>query len=133
MCSVVASLCRSPHFYGRYVPRCDEGGYAYGQAGQVVSSTVDNLVPDEVVIGIVAERLSERDARSRGFILDGFPRTTHQAEALTEVAFAARSRSGHRSCGTDRVRAGSPGEPSGVSRVRAQLLRGEAAGAQLAL
>ncbi len=43
------------------------------------------LVPDEVVIGIVAERLSERDARSRGFILDGFPRTTHQAEALGKL------------------------------------------------
>jgi adenylate kinase len=41
-----------------------------------------NLVPDEVVIGIVDERLSERDARSRGFILDGFPRTTNQAESL---------------------------------------------------
>ena len=43
------------------------------------------LVPDEVVIGIVAERLSERDARGRGFILDGFPRTTHQAQALTKL------------------------------------------------
>jgi len=43
------------------------------------------LVPDEIVIGIVAERLSERDARSRGFILDGFPRTTHQAEALEKI------------------------------------------------
>ena len=43
------------------------------------------LVPDEVVIGIVAERLSERDARSRGFILDGFPRTTHQAAALEKI------------------------------------------------
>jgi adenylate kinase len=43
------------------------------------------LVPDEVVIGIVAERLSERDARARGFILDGFPRTTHQAEALQKL------------------------------------------------
>ena len=43
------------------------------------------LVPDEIVIGIVAERLSERDARSRGFILDGFPRTAHQAEALEKL------------------------------------------------
>jgi adenylate kinase len=43
------------------------------------------LVPDEIVIGIVAERLSERDARNRGFILDGFPRTTHQAEALGKL------------------------------------------------
>ena len=39
------------------------------------------LVPDEVVIGIVEERLREGDC-ARGFILDGFPRTTAQAEAL---------------------------------------------------
>jgi adenylate kinase len=39
------------------------------------------LVPDEVVIGLVAERLQEADAQT-GFILDGFPRTVPQAEAL---------------------------------------------------
>jgi adenylate kinase len=39
------------------------------------------LVPDEVVIGIIRERLSDPDA-SGGFILDGFPRTVAQAEAL---------------------------------------------------
>ena len=39
------------------------------------------LVPDAVVIGIVEQRLEEEDAR-RGFILDGFPRTVAQAEAL---------------------------------------------------
>jgi adenylate kinase len=39
------------------------------------------LVPDEVVIGIVAERLEAADCR-KGFILDGFPRTVAQAEAL---------------------------------------------------
>lgn len=39
------------------------------------------LVPDEVVVGLVAERLAADDARS-GFILDGFPRTVAQAEAL---------------------------------------------------
>lgn len=43
-----------------------------------------DLVPDEVVIGIVAERLLEDDARN-GFILDGFPRTVPQAEALAEM------------------------------------------------
>ena len=43
------------------------------------------LVPDAVVIGVVAERLAERDARNRGFILDGFPRTTHQASALEKI------------------------------------------------
>jgi len=42
------------------------------------------LVPDQVVIGIVEQRLREPDARE-GFILDGFPRTRDQAEALTEM------------------------------------------------
>ncbi len=40
------------------------------------------LVPDEVVIGIVRERLSMEDC-AKGFLLDGFPRTVPQAEALT--------------------------------------------------
>ncbi len=40
-----------------------------------------NLVPDEVTIGIVRERLSNEDCK-RGFLLDGFPRTSAQAEAL---------------------------------------------------
>ncbi len=42
------------------------------------------LVPDEVVIGIIKERLSEPDCKN-GFILDGFPRTIPQAEALYEL------------------------------------------------
>jgi adenylate kinase len=42
------------------------------------------LVPDRVVIGIIAERLKEKDA-AHGFILDGFPRTIPQAEALQEI------------------------------------------------
>ncbi len=43
-----------------------------------------NLVPDEVVIGIIKERLSKDDC-AKGFILDGFPRTIPQAEALEEM------------------------------------------------
>jgi adenylate kinase len=43
-----------------------------------------SLVPDEIVIGIVAERIDAPDAK-RGFILDGFPRTVKQAEALAEI------------------------------------------------
>lgn len=42
-----------------------------------------NLVPDEVVVGIVRERLQESDC-ANGFILDGFPRTVPQADALNE-------------------------------------------------
>jgi len=42
------------------------------------------LVPDEVVIGIIAGRLTEPDCE-RGFILDGFPRTVAQADALEEM------------------------------------------------
>jgi len=42
------------------------------------------LVPDEVTIGIVRERLSKDDCRN-GFLLDGFPRTVPQAEALEDI------------------------------------------------
>src|ERR1700716_1550953 len=42
------------------------------------------LVPDEVVIGIISDRLDQPDAK-RGFILDGFPRTVPQAAALDEL------------------------------------------------
>ena len=42
------------------------------------------LVPDDVVIGLIKERIVEEDCRA-GFILDGFPRTIVQAERLTET------------------------------------------------
>jgi len=42
------------------------------------------LVPDEVVVGIIADRIEEPDA-TNGFILDGFPRTVPQAEALDDL------------------------------------------------
>jgi len=43
------------------------------------------LLGDELVMEMVSERLAEPDARARGFILDGCPRTTHQAEALAAL------------------------------------------------
>lgn len=47
------------------------------------------LVPDEVVIGIISDRLDQPDARN-GFILDGFPRTVPQAEALDRLLKSKR-------------------------------------------
>ncbi|HEY4600455.1 MAG TPA: adenylate kinase [Cerasibacillus sp.] len=54
--------------------------------GKKAKSFMDqgNLVPDEVTIGIVKERLSKEDCKD-GFLLDGFPRTIAQAEALQEL------------------------------------------------
>jgi adenylate kinase len=43
------------------------------------------LVPDDVMIGIVDERLDHDDTTRRGYILDGFPRTVPQAKALGEI------------------------------------------------
>ena len=55
--------------------------------GKQVKSILDagDLVPDELTTSIVKERLSKKDASS-GFILDGFPRTLYQAEALKEFS-----------------------------------------------
>jgi adenylate kinase len=47
------------------------------------------LVPDEMVIGIISDRIEQPDA-ARGFILDGFPRTVPQAEALDQLLKSKR-------------------------------------------
>ena len=54
--------------------------------GRAAKTTMEagNLVPDDVMIGIVGERLGKRDALS-GFVLDGFPRTVVQAGALDRM------------------------------------------------
>jgi adenylate kinase len=44
------------------------------------------LLPDDVIVGIIDERLARDDTRTRGFILDGFPRTVQQAEDLQRIA-----------------------------------------------
>ncbi|SDK43975.1 adenylate kinase [Lacicoccus qingdaonensis] len=56
------------------------------ELGKEAKSYMDKgeLVPDSVTIGIVKERLSQSDAKE-GFLLDGFPRTVEQAEALNDI------------------------------------------------
>ncbi|MBE6136431.1 MAG: adenylate kinase [Erysipelotrichaceae bacterium] len=57
------------------------------ELGKLAKSYLDsgNLVPDEVTIGLVKERLSKEDC-ANGFLLDGFPRTLGQAQALKEIS-----------------------------------------------
>ena len=57
------------------------------QLGRLAKSYIDEgrLVPDEVVVAIVRDRLAKPDCEN-GFLLDGFPRTTAQAEELDKFA-----------------------------------------------
>lgn len=54
--------------------------------GQKAKGYIDQgaLVPDELVVDILKARLREEDCKEKGFLLDGFPRTISQAEALEE-------------------------------------------------
>jgi adenylate kinase len=55
--------------------------------GSKVKENMDSgeLLGDDLIMEMVAERLAEPDARARGFILDGCPRTTHQADVLAAL------------------------------------------------
>ena len=59
-------------------------GTDFGRKAQEYMSRGD-LLPDDIIIGVVGERLAKDDTRTRGYILDGFPRTVGQAEALAEL------------------------------------------------
>lgn len=53
------------------------------KAGELMAAGA--LVPDDLMVGIVEERLGHDDTTQRGYILDGFPRTVAQAEALASI------------------------------------------------
>ena len=57
------------------------------ELGRIAAEVMDagGLVGDDIMIGIVGERLAKPDADTRGYILDGFPRTVAQAEALDRI------------------------------------------------
>ena len=79
---------------------CDKYGIPAVSTGNIIREAIKNgtdmglkaksytdagaLVPDDVVIGIIKERLAEDDCKN-GFVLDGFPRTIPQAEALDKM------------------------------------------------
>jgi len=76
----------------RHIPQISTGdmlreavanGTRFGLRAKSIMESGD-LVPDDVVLGIISERLAEPDA-AEGFILDGFPRTTQQALDLGEL------------------------------------------------
>lgn len=48
-----------------------------------------SLVPDELIISIIKQRLGEQDCREKGWVLDGFPRTGRQARALVEAGLCS--------------------------------------------
>jgi adenylate kinase len=58
------------------------------ELGRMAKAIMDSggLVGDDIMIGLVDERLQRADARTRGYILDGFPRTVVQANALDDIA-----------------------------------------------
>ena len=82
---LIASRYDLPHISTGDILRANIKGGT--ELGKLAKSYIDSgrLVPDEVVVAIVKDRLAEPDCRE-GFLLDGFPRTVVQAEALDKFA-----------------------------------------------
>ena len=80
----IADLCKVPHISTGDIFRANikQGT----ELGKKAKTYMDQglLVPDELVVDLVVDRLAQDDAK-KGYVLDGFPRTIPQAEALTEA------------------------------------------------
>ena len=75
---------RIPHLStGEILRRAAHNGAVLGEQAKLYVDRGE-LVPDELVVGIIEERLAEPDCQ-RGFLLDGFPRTLSQARALEQI------------------------------------------------
>ena len=84
-CVQLAAKYGSPHIStGDMLRAAVSEGTQFGRRADACMQAGE-LVPDEVIIGIVRERLAKPDAVRHGFLLDGFPRTSAQAEALLEA------------------------------------------------
>jgi adenylate kinase len=68
---------------GDMLREASASGTRFGLQAKILMDA-GNLVPDDVVLGIISERLAEPDAKN-GFILDGFPRTIQQATDLEDL------------------------------------------------
>lgn len=84
-CSRLAAHFGIPHIStGDMLRLAVQEGTEFGKKANEFMAAGD-LVPDEVMIGVVDERLHKEDARNHGYVLDGFPRTVGQAEALAKI------------------------------------------------
>jgi len=68
---------------GEYLRKAISEGTELGKKAKIIVEG-GSLVPDDIMIGIVKQALVE-NVTEKGFILDGFPRTIHQAKALDEI------------------------------------------------
>ena len=81
-CSRISDQFSIPHIStGDMLRQAVKVGTEFGLKAAVFMERGD-LVPDDVIIGTVVERLTQDDAVDRGYLLDGFPRTLAQAKAL---------------------------------------------------
>lgn len=82
--SILKDEKRVPHIStGDMLREAVAAGTRFGQKARSIMDA-GNLVSDDIMLGIIAERLAQPDAED-GFILDGFPRTRQQAEDLDEL------------------------------------------------